>query len=172
MKKVLSVFLACLMLVSVFGCIALADDAYKKTFAISLDEETSVRMTVIPVKYPVEKNEDGTFVTEDSYYAAEGSNFYFVVVTNGSYAFDQTTVLKAYPESIYVDIIKGREEPGIALVPDADGVYCLENVTEDMIITAYNLQDKSVAGIKDFLLNFGNFFINLINWFFGLFRRA
>lgn len=170
MKKILSVFLACLVFVSAFGCLALAADGYKETYAISLDEETGKRMNIVPVKYPFEKNEDGSFVTLDSFYAAEGDDFYFLIVPVGSYLPDQTTRYKAYPQTIYVDIIKGREGPGVELNPDAEGVYCIENVTEDMVIMAYNLQEESLAWVKDFLLDFGNFFINLITWFFGLFK--
>ncbi len=172
MKKIISVFLASLMLLSVFGCLGFAADGYKNTYSVNLEEETANRMIIVPVKYPVEKNEDGTFVTEDSYYVAEGDNFYFVVVPNGSYAFDQTTMLKAYPESIYVDVLQGRDAPGTVLSPDADGVYCLTNVTSDTVVTVYNLQDESLASVKDFLMNFANFFLNLFNWFFGLFRRT
>lgn len=174
MKKIISVILACLMLFTAFGCIALAADGYTAAYTVSLDGGSAERMTIVPVKYPVEKNEDDSLVTLDSFYVAEGGDFHFIAVPNGSYRFDQTTCIKAFPESLYVDIIEGNEYKadspyGKIIEPDKEGVYTVSGIHEDTVIKVYNLQEDSLSDVKDFLLNFAQFFINLIKWFFGLF---
>ena len=42
------------------------------------------------------------------------------------------------------------------------------NVTEDIIVKIYNVQDENIGGVMDFLLSMFKFFENLIRWFFAL----
>lgn len=183
MKKVLSVILAALMLISVCGVLAYAadDNAPTRSYTVTLDSDTAQRMSIISVKYPLEKDEDGNYVTA-SPYVAEGGDFHFIIVPKGSYRFDQTTTVKIFPETFYTDLLNGKDYTtaqtpdgsteyiwDYIYQPDADGVYTISGVTEDQVIKVYNLQEDSLSDIKDFLMNFAKFFRDLITWFFGLF---
>lgn len=187
MKKFLSCFIALLMIISGFAVMASAADSYTKAHAITVAEESAKKIQLIPVEFPVEKDENGNpvFVPLDTSYVADGSDFHFILVCKGQYAFDQTTRVKVFPTSKYLDIIEGVEyedystetndqvkyktSTGYGIIePDADGVYTIPAVAQDSCIYLYNYQEESIASVKDFLLNFYRFFLQLINWFFGL----
>lgn len=176
------------MIIMSLGCVAYAADGYTKAHAITVAEDSAKKIRITPVKYPLELDEEGFPVTIDGSYVADGEDYHFIITTIGGNAFDQTTKVRAYPTSRYLDIIEGVDFEFIektpdgkivdkpydpvsgygVLSPDKDGVYTITSVNQDLTISTANLQSKSIAGVKDFLLNFFQFFINWMRWFFGL----
>ncbi len=49
-------------------------------------------------------------------------------------------------------------------------IYRFYNVTEDIVVRVFNVEMDSVSGAKSFVMNLIDFFRQLIEWFFGLFR--
>lgn len=168
--------------------VAYAADGYVKAHTVTVAEDSAKKIKIIPVKYPLEIGEDGMPVAIDGSYVADGEDYHFIITTIGGNAFDQSTKVRAYPTSRYIDIIEGKDFEFIdktpdgkvidkaydpiagygVLSPDKDGVYTITAVNQDLTISTANLQTKSIAGVKDFLLNFFQFFINWMKWFFGL----
>lgn len=105
-----------------------------------------------------------------SCYARDGRDFVFALAAVGSYRFDQTTCIKTFPAGYETQILQG-EILGETLDPDADMLYTIPAVSCDTVIQAYNIQPDSISNVKDFLMNMGKFFRDLIIWFFGLFVK-
>ncbi len=157
MKKFLAVILAAL---TVFFCMAPAvfaaeDDPYTKSFFVNVAPDCQEKLAITSLS--------------GSNYVIEGGTFQFTAEAVNGYVFDQTTVLKVANTHYEADVVLGVEsEYGYIIYPDADGVYTIENVEEDLYIYVANLEKASFADLKDFLLNMFNFFLNLMKWFFGL----
>lgn len=156
MKKILAIVLA---VITVFSCVSLvasaADDAYTNSYFVEVAPDCASKLAITSLS--------GTN------YVVEGGTFQFTAEAVNGYVFDQTTVLKVANTHYSADVVLGVEnEYGYIIYPDADGVYTVENVEEDLYIYAANLEKASFADIKDFLLNMLNFFMNAIKWFFGL----
>lgn len=157
MKKIISVLLAVLVALSCLSVIGFAadEDGFKEVVSVVAAPESAGKIAVT-----------GTSGTN---YVNKGESFSFTVETVGDYVFDQTTVLKVANTHYAADLVlKGEREYGYIIEPDADGIYTIENVEEDLYIYACNLETESFAGLKDFLLNMMNFFLNLMKWFFGV----
>lgn len=156
MKKFLAVLLAVITALSCFAFVAsAADDAYTKSFFVSVAPECEEKLAITSLS--------GTN------YVIEGGTFQFTAEAVNGYVFDQTTVLKVANTHYSADVILGVEsEYGYIIEPDADGVYTIENVSEDLYIYVANLEKAQMADLKDFLMNMFYFFLNLMKWFFGL----
>ncbi len=156
MKKALAVVLAVLTVLSCMGiAVFAAEDPYTKSFCVNVAPDCQEKLAITSVS--------GTN------YVIEGGTFKFTAEAINGYAFDQTTVLKVANTHYEADVILGVEsEYGYIIYPDADGVYTIEGVSEDLYIYVANLDKESFAGLKDFFMNMFNFFLNLMNWFFGL----
>ncbi len=156
MKKILAVVLA---VITVFSCFSLAvfaaDDAYTKSYFVSVAPDCQDKLAITSLS--------------DTYYVIEGGTFKFTAEAVNGYVFDQTTVLKVANTHYEMDVVLGVDsEYGYIVEPDADGVYTIENVQEDLYIYVANLEKSSFADLKDFLLNMFNFFVDAIRWFFGI----
>ncbi len=157
MKKLTSILLAVILAFSCLAVIGFAaeKDGFLEVFTVNPAPESESKIAVIGV--------NGTN------YVNKGETFRFKVETIGDYVFDQTTVLKVANTHYAADLVlRGETEYGYIIEPDMNGVYTIENIEEDLYIYACNLETESFAGIKDFLLNMFNFFLNLMKWFFGV----
>lgn len=169
MKKALSVILAVVMCVMCTVPVALAaDGSYTKAHTVSVLGEQQRMFRIVPVD-------------SETSYVADGGVFRFKIEMLGSYAENDTTCYRAFAaDSYYVDIINANEE-NLAdftfdgtdrLVPDENGIYTIgsaqKGIDRDIVIVAYNLVNKGGSSIINFLTQMGQFFANLINWFFGL----
>lgn len=157
MKKILSVLLAVMMFFSCVGIVAYAaeDDAYTKSYFVAVAPDCAQKLAITSVS--------------GSNYVIEGGTFQFTAESVNGYVFDQTTVLKVANTHYEADVVFGVDsEYGYIIEPDANGVYTIENVNEDLYIYVANLEKASFADLKDFLLNMFNFFLNWMKWFFGL----
>ncbi len=156
MKKIFAVLLAVITVFSCFALMAGAEDgAYTKSYSVTVAPDCQSKLAITSVS--------GTN------YVIEGGTFSFTAEAVNGYVFDQTTVLKVANTHYEADVVLGVEsEYGYIIYPDADGVYTIENVSEDLYIYVANLEKASFADLKDFLLNMFNFFLNLMKWFFGL----
>ena len=156
MKKLLAIILAA---VTAFSCLSLvafaADGAYTDSYFVAVAPDCERKLAITSLS--------------DTNYVVEGGTFKFTAEPVNGYVFDQTTVLKVANTHYEADVVLGVEsEYGYIIYPDADGVYTIENVEEDLYIYVANLEKASFADLKDFLLNMFNFFLNTIKWFFGI----
>ena len=157
MKKLLAVILA---VITVFSCLSVvafaADgDGYTNSYSVMVAPDCAEKLALTSLS--------------GVNYVVEGGTFKFTVEAINGYTFDQTTVLKVANVDYYVDVMTNKENDyGYILEPDADGVYTIENITEDMYVYVANLEKKSFATLKDFLMNMMYFFLNLMKWFFGV----
>ncbi len=156
MKKILAVVLA---VITVFSCFAIvsfaADDSYTNSYFVAVAPECEEKLAIHSLS--------GTS------YVIEGGTFQFTAEAVNGHVFDQTTVLKVANTHYEADVVLGVEsEYGYIIYPDADGVYTIENVEEDLYIYVANLEKASFAGLKDFLMNMFYFFLNAMKWFFGI----
>ena len=157
MKKVLALVLAMVSVLSCFAFVAAAadGDAYTESYFVAVAPDCSNKLAIISLT--------------DTNYVVEGGTFKFTVEAINGYVFDQTTVLKVANTHYSADVVLGVEsEYGYIIYPDADGVYTIENVSEDLYIYAANLEKASFADLKDFLMNMFYFFLNTMKWFFGI----
>lgn len=169
MKKVLAVILAAVMCVMcAVPAVLAADGSYTKAHSVTTLAEQSKMFTIVPVD-------------ADSNYVADGGTFKFKIEPTGGYEENDTTCYRAFAaDSYYVDIINGNED-NIAkftfdgrdhLIPDENGVYTIgtaqKGIDRDIVIVAYNLVNNGGSSIINFLTRLGQFFADLINWFFGL----
>lgn len=157
MKKLLAVLLSAVMMFSCISVMAVAaeGDSYTKSYFVSVAPECQEKLALTSLS--------GTN------YVIEGGTFQFTVEAINGYVFDQTTVLKVANTHYEADVVLGVEsEYGYIISPDADGVYTIENIEEDIYIYVANLEKASFADLKDFLMNMFYFFLNLMKWFFGL----
>lgn len=170
MKKVLSVLLAAVMCLMCAAPAALAADNYTKAHSVTVLGEQQRMFKIIPVD-------------TESNYVRDGDMFRFKIETIGGYAENDITCYRAFTAATYyVDIIDANED-NIAdftfegkdrLIPDENGVYTIgtsqKGVDRDIVIVSYNLVEAKGSALINFLTQMGQFFTNLINWFFGLFR--
>ena len=166
MKKIIALLLAalCLFCLTAPAFAAGAEDGATGAYTVTVAENSYDKFKIVPV------TDDGT-QTDETIYVKEGESFRFRIEFLHAFDQDQTTRFKAYPaKRYYADVIRDSVDPeyGVVLKPDGDGVYTLDNVTEDIVIEAYNLDDGSFPWLKDFLFDMFNFFKRLFQWFFGL----
>ena len=159
MKKILSVFLAVLVLMSAFGMIAAAvgESGYIPVYTVSVNGDSAGKIDIIGLEDP-----NNTVV--------HGRPFYFTVEYLGGYRPDSTTVIKCYPASYMPDLVVTPEDSTeiTTLTPDANGIYTIPSVTEDYYVGVYNVSTSQFASIKDMLVSFYNAFIALIKRLFNL----
>ncbi len=156
MKKLLAIVLA---VIAAFSCLSLvafaADDAYTNSYFVAVAPDCENKLAITSLS--------------GSNYVIEGGTFKFTAEAVNGHVFDQTTVLKVANTHYEADVVLGVEsEYGYIIYPDADGVYTIENIQEDLYIYAANLEKASFADLKDFLMNMFYFFLNTIKWFFGI----
>lgn len=157
MKKLIAVILA---VITVFSCLSVvafaADgDGYTNSYSVMVAPDCAEKLALTSLS--------------GVNYVVEGGTFKFTVEAINGYTFDQTTVLKVANVDYYVDVMNGIEtDYGYIIECDADGVYTIENVTEDLYIYVANLEKASFASLKDFLMNMLYFFLNTMKWFFGI----
>ncbi len=157
MKKLTSIVLAVIIALSCFSLVGFAADEsnFTEAFFVNVAPECQEKLAITSVS--------GTN------YVTKGETFQFTAEAVNDYVFDQTTVLKVANTHYAADLVlKGEIEYGYIIEPDANGVYTIENVEEDLYIYVCNLEEESFASLKDFLLNMFNFFLNLMKWFFGV----
>ena len=164
MKKILSVFLAALMIFGVFSAVAFAEDdiGYTAVYSVEVSDWNAGQIVITPVE-------------GYDYYVEAGQEFKFTVTTINSYAFDQSTVIKVLPADTYApDLIFDNLDVGYGeiLTPDEDGVYTIDHVDENLIVAAFNLQQGSLPWVKDFVLDLLHFLLRVFQWFFGLSKDA
>lgn len=156
MKKILAIVLSVITLFSCLGiAVFAADDSYTKSYFVSVAPDCEEKLAITSLS--------------GSNYVIEGGTYKFTAEAINGHVFDQTTVLKVANTHYEVDVILGVDsEYGYIIEPDAEGVYTIENIQEDLYIYVANLEKASFADLKDFLMNMFNFFLNLMKWFFGL----
>lgn len=168
MKKVLAVILAAVICLMCAAPAALAADGYTKAHSVTVLKEQQKMFKVVPVD-------------SDTNYVTDGGVFRFKIEMIGSYAENDATCYRAFAaDTYYVDIINANEDNMAdftvdgkdRLIPDENGVYTVgsaqKGITCDIVIVSYNLVNKGGSSIINFLTQLGQFFTNLINWFFGL----
>ena len=157
MKKLVSVVLAVIIALSCCSLIGFAaeDDNYTKSYFVIVAPDCQEKLAITSLS--------------GSEYVIEGGTFQFTAEAINGHVFDQTTVLKVANTHYEMDVVLGVDsEYGYIIEPDAEGVYTIENVEEDLYIYVANLEKESFATLKDFLMNMMNFFLNLMKWFFGV----
>ena len=157
MKKLVSVILAVIIALSCCSLIGFAaeGDSYTKSYFVIVAPDCQEKLEITSLS--------------GSEYVIEGGTFQFTAEAVNGHVFDQTTVLKVANTHYEMDVVLGVDsEYGYIIEPDADGVYTIENVQEDLYIYVANLEKESFASLKDFLFNMMNFFLNLMKWFFGV----
>ena len=156
MKRILAIILCAVTLFSALSLVVFAaDGSFTNSYSVNVAPDCESKLAITSLS--------------GSNYVIEGGTFKFTAAPVGSYVFDQTTVLKVANTRYEADVVTGVEsEYGYIIEPDADGVYTIENVEEDLYIYVANLEKASFADLKDFLLNMFNFFLDLMKWFFGL----
>lgn len=157
MKKLISVVLAVIIALSCCSLMAFAaeGDNFTNSYFVAVAPACEEKLAI-------------TSVTGTNY-VIEGGTFQFTAEAINGHVFDQTTVLKVANTHYEADVVLGVEsEYGYIIEPDAEGVYTIENVQEDLYIYVANLEKASFADLKDFLMNMMNFFLNLMKWFFGV----
>ncbi len=157
MKKIISIVLAVIMTLSCLAVVAFATEggSFTKSYSVTVAPDCQEKLAITSLS--------------GVNYVIEGGTFKFTVEAVNGYVFDQTTVIKIANTDYYSDVMTNTENDyGYILEPDSDGVYTIENVTEDMHVYVANLDKSSFAGLKDFLMNMMNFFLNLMKWFFGV----
>lgn len=170
MKKVSAVLLAAIICFMCAAPAAFAADSYTKAYSVTPLKEQQNMFKVVPVD-------------SDSNYVSAGGIFRFKIETVGSYAENDATCYRAFAaDTYYVDIINASED-NVAdftvdgtdrLIPDENGVYTVgseqNGINCDIVIVSYNLVNNGGSSIINFLTQLGQFFTNLINWFFGLLK--
>ena len=166
MKKLLSVFLAALLLIGSMSVIAYAEDdeeiGYSASYTVSIASWNDGQVLVVPAEgygYEVER----------------GQPYKFTLEPYNGYAFDQTTVVRVLPAKTYApDLVLTNLDAGYGetLTPDADGVYTIDAVNEDLVVAVYNITKGSLPGVRNFLFDMFQFFLRLFQWFFGLKKDA
>lgn len=123
-------------------------------------------------------------------YVKSGDECYFIIKSVGSYSMNDTSVVRAVGTDYQVESLIDEElADSTVLTPittvtvngtkknefgedepyevDYD-VYMLTSVTEDTYIYVTNVANESGSGMLNFINGLFNFFVNFINWFFGL----
>ena len=158
MKKIVSVFMAALLLFATFGMIAAAADTtgYTHVYTVRVAPSSEGKIRVVGIKN--ELNE-----------VPEGSAFDFTIEYLGSMRPDPSVLVKCYPASYPADLVAtDKDVASITLVPDANGVYSIPNVREDYYVGVYNTASKGqIANIKTMLFNFFQAFLEFFRKIFN-----
>ena len=156
MKKLIALVLAAITLYTCMSvAVFAADEGFTDSYFVSVAPDCQNKLAITSLS--------GTE------YVVAGGTFQFTAEPVNGYVFDQTTVLKVANTHYEVDVVLGVDsEYGYIIEPDANGVYTIENVQEDLYIYVANLEKASFADLKDFLLNMFRFFLDWMKWFFGI----
>ena len=154
MKKVLSVFLAALLVFASMAVIAFADDAengaFVPVYTVRTDGSCTGKVRIVNVEDP------------NSNTVNEGRPFFFTLAYEKGYTPDGTVIVKAYPASFPAELVgTDKDVSSVTLTPDEHGVYCIQNVREDYYVSVHNVSETGMASIKDMLIDFFNAIINL-----------
>ena len=158
MKKVISVFLAALMLLGAFSVIALADEGegFIPVYTVRVAPHSADMVNIVNVEDP------------NSNTVNAGRPFYFTVEYKKGYAPDASVVVKAYPASYPAELVgTDKDVSSVTLTPDEHGVYCIPQVNEDYYVEVLNVTEAQFSSLKDMLLNFFNAIINLFKKLFN-----
>jgi hypothetical protein len=158
MKKVISVFLAALMLLGAFSVIALADEGegFIPVYTVRVAPHSADMVNIVNVEDP------------NSNTVNAGRPFYFTVEYKKGYAPDSTVVVKAYPASYPAELVgTDKDVSSVTLTPDEHGVYCISQVNEDYYVEVLNVTETQFSSLKEMLLNFFNAIINLFKKLFN-----
>ncbi len=160
MKKVISVFLAALLLFGSVGMItALAadDQGFKPSHTVRVAPSCEGQIEIAGLEDPDNKVPDG-------------QNFYFTIKYINNYKPDATVVVKCYPASYLPDLVVTPEDNTYitTLDPDEYGIYTIKNVTEDYYVAIYNMQTEQFSSLKTMLLEFFNAILNFFKRIFKL----
>ena len=153
MKRILAVVLAALLTLSCFafaGSAAENDAEYKKTYVVKVAPASEAKIVI-------------TSLT-GSNYVIEGDTFQFTVETINGYVFDVSSGIRIADTHYEAGILDNLgNDASYILEPDADGVYTITNVTEDLYVYASSTETSMFAGLKDFLFGiFGGIFSVII----------
>ena len=158
MKKLISVLLAVII---AFSCCVIAvsaadDSGYDKAYFVTVAEAHREKLRIIPLS--------------GQYYVIAGGTFQFTVEPLNDYVFDRTTGIRVATTHYESDMINGADsEYGYILEPDANGVYTITEVNEDLYIYPVNLETSLFAGLKHFLFGMFDFFFEALKGFLDLF---
>lgn len=144
MKKIISVFLAAIMLLGAFSILALADEGegFVPVCTVRVAANTQGKVSIVNL-------EDPTTNTVN-----KGRPFYFTLQYNKGYAPDETVIVKAYPASFPAELVgTDKDVASVTLVPDDQGVYCIPEVNEDYYVEVMNVTETQFSSLKDMLLN-------------------
>ncbi len=160
MKKIISVFLAALLLLSSVGIVTVCaadDQGFKPSHTVRVASSCEGQIEIVGVEYPDNKVPDG-------------HNFYFTIRYINGYMPDATVVVKCYPASYMPDLVVTPEDNTYitTLDPDQYGVYTIQNVTEDYYVVIFNMQTEQFASLKTMLLDFFNAIMNFFKRIFKL----
>ena len=175
MKKVLCILLCALIAFSGLGLYAAAEDGLVDVFYVELDDD-AVGYVLIPLNADGQYN--STYKTDDddiangSFYVPDGGTIRFVVEYTGSYAPNFMTTVRYIASNRFKGAMNG--DPALAeneaqlLTPDANGVYTISNITEDICVTVYNVKESGLSSIIDFVKQLIAFLADVLMKFFGI----
>ena len=158
MKKLISVFLAALML-SAFSVIALADEGegFVPVYTVRVAENTKGKVDIVNIEDP------------NSNTVNKGRSFFFTLKYLKGYTPDGTVIVKAYPASYPAELVgTDKDVASVTLTPDENGVYCIPNVQEDYYVEVMNVTETQFSSLKDMLISFYNAILNLFKKLFNL----
>lgn len=152
MKKLISIILCAVFMLSFAAFTAGAEEAPVVCTVVAA-ESTYVLVPVNGVSY-----------------VNCGEPFSFTIAPTGDNSFNTTTRVKVYDADRYPDLLAGQEnhEYNDYLYPDANGVYTIPSVNEDLVVQVYNYYSSGNSSIVDFVYGLLNFFVTWMKWFFGL----
>ena len=159
MKKIISVFLAALMLLGAFSVIALADEGegFVPVYTVRVAANTQGKVDIVNVEDPTKNTVNA------------GRPFFFTLQYKKGYSPDGTVIVKAYPASYPAELVgTDKDVASITLTPDEQGVYCIPEVNEDYYVEVLNVTETQFSSLKDMLINFFNAILNLFKKLFNL----
>ncbi len=159
MKKIISVFLAALMLLGAFSVIALADEGegFIPVYTVRVAAYCADKVNIVNVEDPNTNTVNA------------GRPFYFTVEYKKGYAPDSSVVVKVFPASYPPELVgTDKDVASITLTPDEHGVYCIPQVNEDYYVAVNNVTETQFSSLKEMLLNF---FKAIMDLFRKLFNR-
>ena len=158
MKKLISVVLAAVLMLTCLSAIAFAaeGDGFTHVYTVRVAPASEGAVRVVGVE-----SADNTVV--------EGRTFYFTIEYERGYAPDVTVQVKCYPASYPGELVgTDKDVASTLLTPDAYGVYSIPNVREDYYVGVYNVTETQFASLKTMLINL---FETIINFFKRMFNR-
>lgn len=182
MKKILSCLLAVIMAFSCLGIAVYAadtvNDNYTKSYFVDVapNFRSMIRIRKYDPEQGVPDKSDPDYVDPGYvvYYVKPGEKFQFTLEVGGGYRMDQSTVVKYANTHKQADMIthmddqNGNYDNGTIIYPDANGVYTIPEVNEDIYVYTGLLNKRNISDVKDFLMNLFGFFRDLLLWFFGV----